>query len=432
MKDNEKIMIAGCAAGAGFAAVPAVYGFIKAMERQPINDRGFLKAENGGFFTEDGVQIRLRGVNLNDDFFWFVKDDLDKSASCYDVYSALSERFGPYGARLLAANYAKSFVTPSDIKRIAKTGASCVRVPLRYFLLTGKENCKGDIDFENLDLIVKKCKKAGVYVILDLHSAPGFQNTGSAAGKDTKSVLFSSAKEGFEARNATVRLWSKIAEHFKDEPAIAAYDLLNRPLSRLADWENELDTLHKLYRRIYKAIRNVDEKHTVILQAAGAPDTFPNPDKYKGENVAYGIYSHFHTTYEIQSLLNGLREYENSGIPVVVCKLRAEENLRNSLDAMNDSGISWLFGDFKGEGLRAAYIYGGSVPDADLAVDTHDEIKEKWSKPLATKNFEENKEITKILKNAYQYGAVTVEETEKENKPKKFNAKFGMHLVKGR
>ncbi len=429
MKDSEKIMIAGCAAGATVAAVPTVYSFIKAAEKQPINDRDFLKAENGGFFNTDGVQISLRGINLNDDLFWFSKDDLEKNASCYDVYSALAERFGPYGARLLAAKYAKGFVTPSDIKKIAKIGANCVRIPMRYFLLTGKESCKGDIDFENLDAIVKRCKKAGVYVILDLHSAPGFQNTGSAAGRDKESVLFSSAKDGFDARNATVRLWSKIAEHYKDEPAIAAYDLLNRPLSRIAEWEENLDTLHKLYKRIYKAIRNVDSKHTVIFQAAGAPETLPDSEIYKGENIAYGIYSHFHTTYEIEALLNGLKPYKTSGIPVVICKLRAEENLENSLDAMNDNGISWLMGDFKGEGLKAAYLYGGSVPTADLAVDTFDEIGEKWSKPLATKNFIENKEMTKILKKAYSYGAITVE---KPDKPKKFRVKVGMHIVKGK
>lgn len=418
-------MVAGCAAGAAAATVPAVYGFIKATARQPICDRDFLRAENGEFVSECGAHINLRGINLNDDLF------LEPDAADYDVFAALESRFGTYGARQLVQKYYKGFITPSDIKKIAKLGANCVRIPLRFKYLLSKGNCKGDIDFDYLDCLIEKCRKAGLYVILELHSAPGFQNTDSACGKDDKSVLFSSSKDGFEARNATVRLWTQIAAHYKDEPAVAAYDLLNRPLNRIAQWEESLDTLHKFYRRLLKAIRNVDEKHIIILEAAGAPHTLPDAEKFKGENIAYGLYSHFHTTYEIDALLNGVRTLKGSGVPFVVCKLRAEENLDSSLEALNDNGISWLVGDYKGEGLKAAYLYGGSVPEADLAVDTYDEIGEKWLKPLATKNFTLNKEMADILKKAFKYGTIRFEKTEKTASPK-FKVKFGSKLIYGK
>lgn len=429
MTDNEKIMIAGCAAGAAAATVPAVYGFVKATARQPISDKDFLRAENGGFISDCGAPTVLRGINLNDDLFWYKKDDLDESSNTADVFAALEDRFGRYGARQLAQKYNESFITASDIKKISKLGANCVRIPLRYKFLFSKENCKGDIDFEQLDYAIQKCKKAGLYVILDLHSAPGFQNTDSACGKNEESVLFSSTKEGFEARNATVRLWTQIAAHYKDEPAVAAYDLLNRPLNRIAEWEGSLDTLHKFYRRLLKAIRNVDEKHIIILEAAGTPDTLPLPEKFNGENIAYGIYSHFHTTFEIQALLNGIKQFKDSGIPFIICKLRGEENLASSLEAMNDNGISWLVGDYKGSGLKSAFLYGGSVPEADLTFDSYDVIGEKWSKPLSTKNFELNKEMSTILKNAFKYGAISIIKPEK--KPE-FRIKLGSKLIYGK
>lgn len=411
--------------------MPAVYGFVKATARQPITDRDFLRAENGEFVSECGAHISLRGINLNDDLFWFKKDDLESDAADYDVFSALESRFGTYGARQLVQKYNEGFITASDIKKVAKLGANCVRIPLRYKYLLSKENCKGDIDFNRLDYIIEKCKKAGLYVILDLHSAPGFQNTDSACGKDDKSVLFDSSKDGFDARNATVRLWAQIASHYKDEPAVAAYDLLNRPLNGIAQWEEKLDTLHKFYRRLLKAIRTVDEKHIIILEAAGAPDTLPDSEKFKGENIAYGLYSHFHTTYEIDSLLNGVKGLSSCGIPFVVCKLRAEENLDSSLEALNDNGISWLMGDYKGEGLKAAYLYGGSVPEADLELDSHDEIGKKWSKPLATKNFTLNKEMAAVLKKAFKGSVTSCEKKEKANQPK-FKAKFGLNIIYGK
>ncbi len=429
MTNNEKIMIAGCAAGAAAATVPAVYGYVKATARQPISDKDFLRTENGNFISECGAITTLKGMNLSDDFFWFKKDDLDESSGTADVFAALENRFGRYGAGQLAKKYNEGLISSSDIKKIAKLGANCVRIPLRSRFLLTKDNCKGDIDFKRLDYIVNKCKKAGLYVILDLHSAPGFQNTDSACAKDEKSILFSSSKDGFDARNATVRLWTQIASHYQDEPAIAAYDLLNRPLNRMADWEENLDTLHKFYRRLIKAIRNVDKKHVIILEAAGSPETLPVPEKISDSNVAYGIYSHFHTTYEIQALLNGIHKLGGNGIPFVVCKLRADENLDSSLEALNDNSISWLAGDFKGSGFKCNYLYSGNVPEADLTLDSYDEIGVKWSKPLATKNFTENKEMSASLKKAFKYGAIRIEKPEKSPK---FRVKLGSKLIYGK
>ena len=383
----------------------------------------------GSFISECGAITCLKGINLNDDFFWFKKDDLDESSGTEDVFAALESRFGRYGTRQLAKKYHEGLISASDIKKIAKLGANCVRIPLRSRFLLSKDNCKDDIDFERLDFLIEKCKKAGLYVILDLHSAPGFQNTDSACRKGEQSVLFGASKDGFEARNATVRFWTQIAAHYKDEPAIAAYDLLNRPLNRMADWEDKLDTLHKFYRRLIKAIRTVDEKHTIILEAAGSPDTLPLPEKINDSNIAYGLYSHFHTTYEISALLNSIHKFGGNGIPFVVCKLRAEENLASSLEAMNDNGISWLTGDFKGSGLKAAFLYGGNVPEADLVADSYEQIGEKWAKPLATKNFTENKEITAALKSAFKYGNIRIEKPEK--KPQ-FKVKLGSKLIYGK
>jgi hypothetical protein len=117
-----------------------------------------------------------------------------------------------------------------------------------------------------------------------------------------------------------------------------------------------------------------------------------------------------------------------------VCKLRAEENLDSSLEALNDNNISWLIGDYKGEGFKAAYLYGGSVPKADLSVDTHDEIGEKWSKPLPTKNFTLNKDMSAILKKAFKGALISEgnkEKAEKAKKPK-IKVKFGSKLIYGK
>ena len=219
---------------------------------------------------------------------------------------------------------------------------------------------------------------------------------------------------------------------YKDEPAVAAYDLLNRPLHFNAEWENKLDTLHKFYRRIYKAIRNVGDNHIVIMQAPFDPDTLPPENEYHSDNVAYGLYSHFRTTFETDSLVNGIRSIKSRNIPFVICKIRSEENLDYSLTALNDTGVSWFFGDYKGCGDSFAYIWGGNISPANLTHDSYETIGEKWSKPIATKNFTENKETAKILKRAFKYGEILTVTPKSENKNKfRIKVKFGFNVVKG-
>ncbi len=432
MTDSERILAAGCAAGVAAAAVPTVYGYIKATAPRPLTEEDFLHTENGGFVSLCGAHHTLRGINLNDDLFYFTKEELGKNANSYDVFAALEHRFGRYGAKELVKKYNEAFITLADLKYIRKLGANCVRIPLRYKYLYRAENCKGDIDFERLDFLVEKCKKLGIYVVLDLHSAPGFQNASSSCGTGDKSTLFDSGKDGFEARNAVIRLWTQVAAHYKNEPAIAAYDLLNRPLHFNADWNKKLDTLHKFYRRIYKAIRNVGDNHIVIMQAPFDPDTLPPENEYHSDNVAYGLYSHFRTTFETDSLVNGIRSIKSRNIPFVICKIRSEENLDYSLTALNDTGVSWFFGDYKGCGDSFAYIWGGNISPANLTHDSYETIGEKWSKPIATKNFTENKETAKILKRAFKYGEILTVTPKSENKNKfRIKVKFGFNVVKG-
>ncbi len=432
MTDSEKILVAGCTAGVAAATIPTVYGYIKATAPRPLNEEDFLHTENGGFVSQNGAHHTLRGINLNDDLFYFTKADLDEKAKSYDVFAALESRFGRYGARELVKKYNEAFISPADLKYIRKLGANCVRIPLRYRYLYRKENCKGDIDFERLDFLVEKCKKLGVYVIFDLHSAPGFQNGSSSCGTGDESVLFNSGKDGFEARNAVVRLWTQVAAHYKDEPAVAAYDLLNRPLHFARDWEEKPDTLHKFYRRIYKAIRNIGDNHIIIMQAPFDPDTLPPENEFHSDNVAYGLYSHFRTTFETDALVNGIRSMKSRNVPFVVCKIRCEENLDYSLTALNDAGSSWLIGDFKGCGDNLAYLFSGSISPADLTEDSYETIGEKWSKPISTKNFTENKDTAKTLKRAFKYGEILTSSPDSKEKSKfRFKAKFGFNVVKG-
>ena len=427
MTDSEKILAAGCAAGAAAAAIPAAYALSQNLKRKPLGEHDFIRAENGEFVSECGEKVVFRGINLNDDIMNFEKYDLAPDSNNQQIFASLESRFGRYGARELMKKHYASFISDADLKKIQKLGANCVRVPLQYKLLCRKDNCKGDIDFDKLDGIVEKCRKLGIYVIFDLHCAPGAQNRDSAFAEGEESSFFKSAKEGFEARNAAIRLWTQVAAHFCDEPAVAAYDLLNRPLNKMPQPPESIDILHKFYRRALKAIRTVDARHTVIMQAAYGIETLPDAEKLGGENVAFGLYSHFHTTFETDALMNAINE-KKGAIPFIICKVRAEENIDYSLTAFNGNNISWLFGDYKGNGMN--FVYSADISPANLDIDKYDEIGEKWSKPVATKNFAENKELTKLLKAKYKDNQPSIPEKAEKSKPK-ISVKFGKTTIIG-
>ena len=182
MTDSAKIMAAGCAAGAAAAVIPTVYGIVKTFSR-PLEERDRLTAQGDGFITAAGKQVFLRGINLADALPELLRDGEVLNAGSSEIFSLLGDRFGSYGARQLFERYGEGLVSDKDVKYISKLGANCVRIPLRSELLFKKDGCKGDPELDRLDHIVAKCRKAGLYVIFDLHSAPGFQNNDISCGK---------------------------------------------------------------------------------------------------------------------------------------------------------------------------------------------------------------------------------------------------------
>ena len=60
------------------------------------------------------------------------------------------------------------FITKEDIARIAHSGFNTVRVPINYRALK-----PGNVGWQKLDELVGWCREYGLFVVLDLHSAPG-------------------------------------------------------------------------------------------------------------------------------------------------------------------------------------------------------------------------------------------------------------------
>lgn len=269
-------------------------GFIKAV--------GTVLKENDGF----GNEIVLRGVNLGGCLLienWmtgigaadtpFIEDE-------WGIREVLAQRFTQAGAERLLSQYRNAYLNSFDFDRLLELGVNCVRLPFFYRVLQDAEgnwlkNDAGEIDFASIDRIVNACADRDIYVLLDLHGAPGAQSQEAHTGRAHYNKLFEESAEGKAYRQQTVYFWKTVAEHYKDTAAVVGYDLLNEPIGAAPQKE----ALWSLYDDIYRAIRAVDPNHLIVMEGIWYPDptdpnkyvvdwdTLPRPSEKGWENVMY-------------------------------------------------------------------------------------------------------------------------------------------------
>jgi hypothetical protein len=125
--------------------------------------------------------------------------------------------------------------------------------------------------FERLDKVLDWCEAQGIYVLLDLHAVQGWQNGDWHCDNPTRNTLFWTQKS-FQDR--FYGLWKEIARRYKGRAVVAAYNLINEPLTNapfgrylpdeqyIGDWQN----FNRIYRETVQAIRSVDPAHIIMLE----------------------------------------------------------------------------------------------------------------------------------------------------------------------
>jgi endoglucanase len=183
------------------------------------------------------------------------------------INQAFMELLGPDEVKLFWKKYLDAYVTRADIHFLKTTGMNTLRIPFSYKLFTD-ETYLGENNpnrgFELLDRVVGWCKAEGIYVILDMHSAPGGQ-TGDNID-DGYGYPFLFQNEG--SRQLTLKVWTSIADHYKNETAVLGYDLLNEPIAHYFNKEELNPYLEPFFKELTKAVRTVDKNHIIILGGA--------------------------------------------------------------------------------------------------------------------------------------------------------------------
>lgn len=338
----------------------------------------FLKTDGARIVTATGQPIVLRGFNLGN---WLVEEmwlspfeteppagsQFKKVSDHVRLRELFLARFGPEKADRLLDLWRAHFLTAADFARLKADGANCVRLPFSYDL----ENEPGGL-FKWLDFAVAQAKANGVYLILDLHGAPGRQGAEHHTGEEGVNQFFADAK----FRTQTAHLWSQIATHYKDEPTVAAYDLLNEPVGAA-----NAATLHRVHSQLYQAVRAVDTTHIIIIEDGYKNlDQMPDPRVMGWENVVYSLHSYKfdaktaddydgHLKWWVMAQSKGVQDKWN--VPVYVGEWNLEphgnpEKAKAYAQTFDAANISWSLWTYKTTSKWGGSLWGLYTPKTGL------------------------------------------------------------------
>jgi hypothetical protein len=197
---------------------------------------------------------------------WAYIDDSPWVFEEESLWALLARRFGPERAARLCDVHQENFILEIDAERVAALGLNVVRVPFWYANL--EEETPAGVryraeGFARLDAVARWARTHGLYVILDMHGAPGGQSQYDHQGLRNGGSLWT--RPECEARGA--RLWGALASYFQGDPHVVAYDLLNEPNPE------DVDAYARVHTAFYAAIRAVDAEKIVVLE-----------DGYQGED----------------------------------------------------------------------------------------------------------------------------------------------------
>jgi len=233
---------------------------------------GFLRTDGTRIVNERGEEVLLTGMGLGNWLLW--EGYMWRFYGRYDrprtIETLLCEVAGEEYTADFIRRFRETYITKEDVRLMAEEGFNSVRVPIGWRVLM--DNAPGyplrEDGFALLDRFIDWCEEYKLYVILDLHGAPGGQ-TGANIDDcfDDRPRLFTDP----ESYEAALKLWRALAERYKDRWIVGAYDLLNEPLRpctdgrypRIPDYRHDLA---QFYRDAIAEIRKIDTKHTIQVE----------------------------------------------------------------------------------------------------------------------------------------------------------------------
>ncbi len=248
------------------------FGNLFSCSEQPeqVPENQFISISGPDLITPDGEKFFIQGINLGN---WLNPEGymfrFSKASSARLIDQAFKEMVGPDFTNWFWGEFKDKYITREDIRYIKSTGMNTIRIPFHYKLFTDEDYMgllSNQDGFTRIDSLVEWCRESGLYLIFDMHDAPGGQTGDNIDDSYGYPWLFVSE----ESQNLFVDIWKRIAAHYSNEPVVLGYDLLNEPIATYFVEEYEIlnPQLEPLYKKAVAAIREVDRNHIILLGGA--------------------------------------------------------------------------------------------------------------------------------------------------------------------
>ncbi|KAA6325763.1 Endoglucanase [termite gut metagenome] len=310
----------------------------------------FITVNGQDLIKPDGGKLLIKGTNLgnwlNPEGYMF---NFKKTNSGRFINEMFCQLVGPDFVAEFWKAFKDNYITRNDIQFLKRTGSNTIRLPFHYKLFTDEDYMgltANQDGFARVDSVVKWCREEGLYLILDMHDAPGGQTGDNIDDSYGYPWLFES-----EASQQLYRsIWRKIANYYKDEPVILGYEFLNEPIAPYFENMEELNgKLETLYKIGVSAIREVDNNHIVLLGGAQWNGNFkPFKDSKFDDKLMYTCHRYGGKPTS-EAIHNFISFRDSVNLPMYMGEIghNTDEWIADFCRTMEENNIGWTFWPYK-------------------------------------------------------------------------------------
>jgi endoglucanase len=228
----------------------------------------FVTTQGTQIIDKNGNPIVFAGMNLGNWLVWegyLMMGDFNYRTHTQFFNSVKSA----FGGNLTQAidfehQWRMNYVTEQAIIDLKNMGYNSVRVPFHHNMFWNGTTVV-DNGFQYFDRVITFCRNNGMYVLLDMHAAPGYQNPGDHCDNlESNSSQPRTSVHFWDGNNISIasQVWKHIATHYANEPVIWGYDLINEPVPQPG---REFELLTSMI-TMRNAIRQVDNNHIIVAE----------------------------------------------------------------------------------------------------------------------------------------------------------------------
>jgi endoglucanase len=384
---------------------------VKSVEAQNC----FLSTVGQQVRNASGQNVILRAMNLGD---WALQEGYmlnPQNGNLVNCQWKMKKRYydaGQTEAQVEAfyQSWRNNFITKADIDYIASLGFNAIRLPMHYelFLTTSQRSVRNSVirnianhdaykaslqtalnnntlftdpnveGFKMINNILSWCASNGMYVILDLHAAPG----GQGADQNISDLFYANDLWNQQVfKDVTNKLWEKISARYKSEGRIAWYELINEPNQTPSN-----QVIHDLYQRLINTIRNQGDNHIIMIEGNGWGNNYDYMEPFTF-SPNWGLIYNAHRYWinasddwvrdpnpnQINRMINLTEFRTRHNVPVFVGETGENTNdwLRQNIAWLEEWGIGWAHWTYKRHdvGENAAMMrIGGPYPTDGVSV----------------------------------------------------------------